>query len=169
MSSSTSSLSRRKLRRARNTCFGLINSSDSPDASSFKLIIETRCNRCRDHYSTINHDCRRSRIAQEREKNEERERKREKEALIPAIGLLLLLLLHCIFFEFFFLIHIFKPRHIRGGDCVDNDLYSAFIFFFLIFFFSCSFSLSLSLAFLLSSLCSMNIDIDQSLSIGHKY
>ena len=48
-----------------------------------------------------------------------------------------------------------------GGDCVDNDLYSAFLF---LFFFSLFLSSSL-----LSSSCSMNIDIDRSISIMHKY
>jgi hypothetical protein len=43
------------------------------------------------------------------------------------------------FFSFFvFFIHSFILLHIIGGDCVDNDLYSALFFFF--FFSSCSHS-----------------------------
>ncbi len=44
-----------------------------------------------------------------------------------------------VFFSFFslFLFHWFIPLHTIGGDCVDNDLYSAFLFFF---FFALSFS-----------------------------
>jgi len=72
------------------------------------------------------------------------------------------------YFDFFFFsslflfIHSLIPQHTTiGGDCCENDLYSAFLFFFVFFIFSLLFSFSSS--------CSLNIDIDQSISILHKY
>ena len=133
---------RTKSRRARNTCFGLINNSDIPEASSFKLIIETRCNRCLDHCSTINHDCRRSFIVQKREKEREREKKKR---LYLQLGFFFIVFrFFFLFFEFFSYTYIYSYLYILEAEIVLTMTFTPPSYSSSLFSFSYSLSLSLT-------------------------